>query len=161
MSLMPFLIILAAVFVGLLGLLFYRYVALTSHEDDTIHVHDGEEGYVVVQEALAKKIKARSVAIIHSLSALHTAYLIKQCSLYVCLDTEAVHMARALRIPSLVLYAAHRGICPVETDNFTECISVDDVLSAARKRGKSTKIGTAQQFEDDVSQKVNRLVGAA
>ena len=58
MSLMPFVIILAAVFVGLLGLIFYRYVGLTSHEDDTIHVHDGEEGYIAVQEVLAKKVAA-------------------------------------------------------------------------------------------------------
>jgi predicted membrane protein len=53
---MPFAIVLAVIFVGLVVLLLYRNYGLTSHEDDTVHIHDGEEGFITVQEVLARKV---------------------------------------------------------------------------------------------------------
>jgi hypothetical protein len=56
MSYMPFVIILAALGIVVLALIAYRS-KLTAHEDDTIHIHDGEEGQMAAQAVLAKRVE--------------------------------------------------------------------------------------------------------
>ncbi len=55
MSFMPFVVVLAVLAIVVLALLAYRY-KLTSWEDDTIHIHDGEEQIIAQQELLAQKV---------------------------------------------------------------------------------------------------------
>jgi hypothetical protein len=55
MNLVPHLIALGCLTVGLIAFLYYRYT-LTSWEDDTIHVREGEEDIIATQEVLAKKL---------------------------------------------------------------------------------------------------------
>ena len=51
----PYLVALSVLAVVVIALLAYRR-KLTSWEDDTIHIHDGEVSRVVEQEALARKM---------------------------------------------------------------------------------------------------------
>ncbi len=55
MSFVPFVVVLAVLAVIVVVLLVYRH-SLTAHEDDTVHIMDGEEAIVYQQEALAKKL---------------------------------------------------------------------------------------------------------
>ena len=55
MDLMPHLVILGVLVLMIVVFLWYRH-NLTAWEDDTIHVHEGEENIVETQKALAKKL---------------------------------------------------------------------------------------------------------
>jgi hypothetical protein len=55
MNVVPYLVALSVLAVVVIVLLVYRR-QLTSWEDDTIHVHDGEDSRVAEQEALVKKL---------------------------------------------------------------------------------------------------------
>ena len=57
MSLMPYGIVLAVLFIAILALLLYRH-SLVAHEDDTLHVGDGEEKIMAEQAVLAKRLEA-------------------------------------------------------------------------------------------------------
>ncbi len=56
MNVMPHLIALGCLVVGLIAFLYYRY-RLTSWEDDTLHVRGVDDGTIVNQVAMAKKIE--------------------------------------------------------------------------------------------------------
>ena len=55
MNILLHMIILAVLFVALLAFFYYRY-KLTAWEDDSIHIHEGEENIVANQEMLARKM---------------------------------------------------------------------------------------------------------
>ncbi len=56
MSYLPFAIVLAALGIVVLALIVYRG-KLTAHEDDTIHIHDGEEPQLAAQTVLATRLE--------------------------------------------------------------------------------------------------------
>jgi len=56
MSYTPFVVILAVLAVIVVVLITYRS-KLTAREDDTIHIHDGEESQMANQAALAAKVE--------------------------------------------------------------------------------------------------------
>jgi len=78
---MPFVVVLIILASIVLALLFYRG-KLTSHEDDTIHINEGEQGVVDHQEVLAEKVakvdrvgKILTVVVIIGVIALLAAYI--------------------------------------------------------------------------------------
>lgn len=55
MTFLPFVVVLAVLSVAVLGLIVYRR-QLTAREDDTVHLHAGEEKAMADQEVLALRV---------------------------------------------------------------------------------------------------------
>lgn len=119
----------------------------------------GSKDDLEVKEELSRKIKSKPIMLLGDIPIMQLASIIKKCDLYISSNLEYLHIASAMKIPSLILSTTKNLYHPLyNSENEKIGILTYEDLRLDKKENQKRRHSTMDSSKDIVWEKINRLI---